>query len=260
MNELVKALSQFQSKFRKAHFDEWREGKWLKSNRPAKVAVIVDEATDIDLAEGLISTVRETISHYSYLASEGVALILAGVGLEAIQESNRIGTNPSYSQLIVMRQPNFQTILQSHKSKQAIMKALDQGVYSSVLKTNTRMFFRSILPILESGYHKIDGKFDPQTEQMHYEDRLVDIGSYKSLMNHAPKFYVKANSVKEFDPGTLNNLLMQAFVYHLDTAMQNAKMHGGDSTKRNMEQEIPCVQCFANNLQDKVTSNIFCQG
>ena len=90
----------------------WLDNKWRKDCLPAKVAIIVDEATDIDLAEGLVAKVRDIQHKYSFLAQEPILLVIAGVGLDAVKDrknvySRRVGTNPDYSRLIIMKSPNL---------------------------------------------------------------------------------------------------------------------------------------------------------
>lgn len=87
------------------------EGVWDNKSKPEKVAIVVDEATDIDLAEGLVATVRETMKEYKYLAQKAVLLVIVGVGLDAIRDkdagySGRLGTNPECSELVVMKHPD----------------------------------------------------------------------------------------------------------------------------------------------------------
>ena len=77
-----------------ANAQSWLAGKWSKQTRPEKVAIIVDEATDIDLLEGLVATVWYTSARYrELLAQKSLLIVLAGTGLDLIRFPNRAGTN-----------------------------------------------------------------------------------------------------------------------------------------------------------------------
>lgn len=67
-----------------------------KQNCPTKVALIIDETTDIDLAR-LISISIDKMFALMSLALRKVQLVFAGVGLDAIKTGSRVGTNPSVS-------------------------------------------------------------------------------------------------------------------------------------------------------------------
>jgi len=243
-------------------FQTWIRGKWLKANRPEKVAIIVDEGTDVDLAEGLISQVRSIMKCYSGLAQKQVLLIIAGVGLDAIKEDGRVGTNPAYSTLVLMNSPKIEQVIEHEQVDKAVLEALNKGKYAQVLKTNSRMFFRSVLPILRSDYHKVDANFDPVTKTARYADRLLDIASFRPVMDHAVRFYVKQNSVKRLANLTLSNLLLQAFASHLVEAMKKCEDRGTQAVQKNTEKEISRVCEFEvyKEIQDNPTKNIFALG
>ena len=79
----------------KIHLLQWLEGSWSQEQRPKKVAIRIDEATDTDLAEGLVAIVREIRVHYQQrLAQNDVMIIIIGTGLEAIQHHERSWANP----------------------------------------------------------------------------------------------------------------------------------------------------------------------
>ena len=79
----------------KIHLSQWLEGSWAQERRPKKVAIIIDEATDTDLAEGLVAVVTEIRVHYQQrLAQNDVMIIIIGTGLEAMQHHERSWANP----------------------------------------------------------------------------------------------------------------------------------------------------------------------
>ena len=90
-----------------ANARSWSEGCWSSDALPSKVALILDEATDIDLVEGLIDTVRQTYREMDGLVKEQIILVLVGTGLDLIRDGNQVGTNPAYSRLIRMKGPDL---------------------------------------------------------------------------------------------------------------------------------------------------------
>ena len=79
----------------KIHLSQWLEGSWAQERRPKKVAIIIDEATDTDLAEGLVAIVTEIRVHYQQqLAKNDVMIIIIGTGLEAMKHHERSWANP----------------------------------------------------------------------------------------------------------------------------------------------------------------------
>ena len=79
----------------KIHLSQWLEGSWSQERRPKKVAIIIDEATDTDLAEGLVAVVTEIRVHYQQrLAKNDVMIIIIGTGLEAMKHHERSWANP----------------------------------------------------------------------------------------------------------------------------------------------------------------------
>ena len=79
----------------KIHLSQWLEGSWSQERRPKKVAIMIDEATDTDLAEGLVAIVREIRVHYQQqLAQNDVIIIIIGTGLEAMKHHERSWANP----------------------------------------------------------------------------------------------------------------------------------------------------------------------
>lgn len=248
-----------------ATFGNWLEGNWRYENRPEKVAIIVDEATDIDLVEGLVLMCRETMARYSKLAKKTVQLVLAGVGLDAIREKGRVGTNPAYSNLVVMKGPNVKAIEDAGKISDEVSRALKTGIFARVLKTNTRMFFRSVVPILQSPYHAEDAaNLEPQTKKARLMERLTDIGSFRPLMDHGPRYYVNQNTVKMLSPKSRHSLLLQSFAYHLVESMEGLDRRGDIDPKlhEKLEEELKIVKDFEDykNFLSDPANNIFAKG
>mmetsp|Transcript_32272 Transcript_32272/g.78745 ORF Transcript_32272/g.78745 Transcript_32272/m.78745 type:complete len:901 (-) Transcript_32272:398-3100(-) len=199
----------------------WIEGSWTYDYRPDKVAIILDEATDIDLVEGLIETVKDvTADLKTRLAKKSLLLVLTGTGLDAIRYPGRVGTNPEYAKLIKVEGPaNLDTL--KDKLQSEVLEAAASGLFSKVMKTNTRMLFRSVIPILKSDLFHVDGKFvEPNAKKQRLEKRLTGIASLGLVMDHGPRFYVTQNSVGDLDGGVRDSLLKDAFMYHLIEAVK----------------------------------------
>ena len=222
-NVLSAALREFCG--RDLNAQSWWEGKWTKSALPEKVAIILDEATDIDLVEGLIETVRTTYVELGPLVKEHVILVLAGTGLDFIRYGDRVGTNPACSRLIRMKGPNLQHIVddKSNEISPEICQAVASGLFSRVLQSNSRMLFRGILPILQQPFHSVDGAFEDQPEerQRRYAARLKEIASFGPLMDYGVRFYVTQNTVGDLTKKNRDVLLMDCFIYHLSTAIES---------------------------------------
>ena len=63
---------------------------------------------------------------------------------------------------------------------------------------NSRMLFRSMLPIFQLPFHTVDGYKEGEHEgikRRRLGARLTAIGSFKDMMDHAPRFYVNQNSI-----------------------------------------------------------------
>ena len=171
-----------------ANARSWSEGCWSSDALPSKVALILDEATDIDLVEGLIDTVRQTYREMDDLVKEQIILVLVGTGLDLIRDGNQVGTNPAYSRLIRMKGPDLQHLEKTSVIKPEVSRAVSNGLFSRVLQTNARMLFRGILPVLRQGFHSVDGDFDPQAKTRRYEERLKAIASFGPLMDYGVRF------------------------------------------------------------------------
>ena len=228
--------------------DKWLSGKWKSNNKPDNVAIVIDEATDIDLVAGLIAVGQEIMCEYSFLTRHGgtVQLVLAGVGLDAIEIPGRVGTNPKFARLVTMKGPFVEKVKEREIVSEEVQKALERGVFARVLKTNTRMFFRSVLPILQLDVHVEDAEYEdePYKKKARLEDRLVEVGSFRALMDHAPRFYVNQNTVGDLQKnGSLNGLLLQAFSVHLVKSMESHEPND-EVLKENWEQELSLVRRF----------------
>ena len=202
-----------------ANAQSWSEGRWSSDALPSKVALILDEATDIDLVEGLIDTVRQTYREMDGLVKERIILVLVGTGLDLIRDGNQVGTNPAYSRLIRMKGPDLLHLEKTGVIKPEISRVVSNGLFSRVLQTNSRMLFRGILPVLRQGFHSVDGDFDPQTKKRRYEERLKAIASFGPLMDYGVRFFVTQNIMGDLSSNRRDELLAESFVYHLSTAI-----------------------------------------
>ena len=197
----------------------WFEGAWDFSRRPRKVAIIVDEATDIDLAEGLVATVRENTKKYlKTLAQEEVVIIVVGTGLDVFNIAGRVGTNPAYSRLITIKTPKIKIICKKNKISQEVYNALYLGLFPCILKSNTRMLFTAILPLLKLPIHQVDDGGDGKKRRL--ENRLIEVSSYRAIMDYAPRLYVTQNSVGNLSESSRKSLLRKSFIYHLVSSMK----------------------------------------
>ena len=120
-------------------FISWLKGKWMRQERPKKLAIVIDEVVDTDLAEGLVSTVRETTALYrKNLVQDHVRLVIIGTGLDHIRYGGRVGTNPAYSRLIVVQKPNVKKIRAANKKITDIQyHAIVNGSFSRFLCSNS---------------------------------------------------------------------------------------------------------------------------
>ena len=237
-----------------ANAQSWLAGKWSKQTRPEKVAIIVDEATDIDLLEGLVATVRYTSARYrELLAQKSLLIVLAGTGLDLIRFPNRAGTNPDYASLITLTTPNVDKILAEVKdNRDEIHQALTQGTFARVLRTNSRMLFRSVLPILQLPFHRVDGFEEVELggiKRRRLGVRLTAIGSFKDMMDHAPRFYVNQNSIGRLTARMRSNLLQQAFVYHLNLSVDSLGQCNIEAVDKNKLSELKLIKTMQQDLR-----------
>ena len=221
-----------------ANAQSWSEGRWSSYALPSKVALILDEATDIDLVEGLIDTVRQTYREMDGLVKERIILVLVGTDLDLIRDGNQVGTNPAYSRLIRMKGPDLLHLEKTGVIKPEISRAVSNGLFSRVLQSNSRMLFRGILPVLRQGFHSVDGDFDPQTKKRRYEERLKAIASFGPLMDYGVRFFVTQNIMGDLSSNRRDELLAESFVYHLSTAIgAPLREHAAVSRIRQIELE-----------------------
>ena len=218
---------------------EWNNNEWPNVKLPSRVAIILDEATDITLVKGLIESVRVLMSKKSYLAREKVVLVLVGTGLDSIRYENRVGTNPALSRLVQMEGPNLEALKDSKLIHPVAFSAMTQGTFANILRTNTRMLFRSVLPILLDPKNFVDGEFNKNVLEQRLEDRLVEIGSVRSIMDHGARFFVRHNSIGSLDAVTRNSLLVDAFLYHMIVALEKRlEQVENETVKSILEKEL----------------------
>ena len=208
----------------------WLDGYWSTQVLPKKVAVIIDEAWDIDLVEGLVSTVRINTSRYlGRLAQKEFLLVLVANGLDVIKVAGRAGTTPSHSELISMKNPNMENLVKEGKVSAEVLQAINEGSFARVLSTNARTFFLAVEPMLTRSIHEVDDlDMDPSVKKLPLGDRLVKVASSQRLMDDAAGI-VSRNSVHEFAEGERDDLVKNAFLYHLKCAVEEVKC---DEVKR----------------------------
>jgi hypothetical protein len=240
---------------------DWLSCKWEKKNRPKNVAIIIDEAVDLDFAEGLVSISRNLITKKRHLAQERVMLILAGVNLDSIKEIGRIGTDPSYSRLITMGEPQIEQLSRSDQlgsESEEITWALEHGTFAKILKTNARMFFRSVLPILQHPYHYMEDKqLGPAEKRIRLQTRLSDVASVRVIMDHAPRMYVNENSIGALEIVRRSFLLEQSFAYFMHEALGGIR--GVHDSANKLCNELESLKCY-HELYSQPTNNIFSSG
>ena len=147
--EVVDALIKEAATSGGSQISDWHKGQWDIRTIPPKLAIVIDEATDVDFAAAVIANVRTLSAKYlKRLAQKDVLFILAGTGLDAIQDG-RAGTNPAYSRLVVTTRPSISALESKGVVTPAVAEALKHGTFSRILKDNARMLFRSVLPLLK---------------------------------------------------------------------------------------------------------------
>mmetsp|Transcript_26809 Transcript_26809/g.63927 ORF Transcript_26809/g.63927 Transcript_26809/m.63927 type:complete len:870 (-) Transcript_26809:344-2953(-) len=209
------------------NIQSWLKGEWADKIKPEKVAIILDEATDIDLVEGIIEEVRVLKSKWKrFLAKEDLMIVLTGTGLDSIRSPGRVGTNPAYSRLVKLKGPNLEALQRDYfgdmtDDPDGLMAAVKQGLFSNVLKSNSRMFFRGVLPIFRSHVVVTDiTKQKPERKRQRYAERCREVGSFGPIMDYSVRFYVDEHSVGELDAGKRLKLLACSFFYHLISSIQ----------------------------------------
>jgi hypothetical protein len=188
-------------------------------------------------------------------------LILAGVNLDNIEEKGGIGTDPLCSRLVTMGEPQIEQVSSSNQlgaEKDAVKWALDHGTFAKVLKTNARMFFRSVLPIIKQSFHYVDDKCLQQAEKRSREQaQLSDVASVPVIMDHAPSIYVYQSSIGALEIRRSSFLLEQSFAYFMWEALQSiCKVHASAKQLCNDLESLKCNKDFL----DKPTNNMFSRG
>jgi len=220
----------------------WKEGIWGPYERPEKVAVILDEVTDLDLVEGLIAQSRELTQEWKKkLAQKQLILVLTGTGLDHFRYPGRAGSNPAYSRLITLKGPSLNKLLENGKVDKATYNAITSGLFSKILMTNSRMLFRGVLPILKHDFCKRDGDFKQEKKRQRLEERLKQVGSFGPIMDYAARFYVSQNTIGDMSRERCNRFLGAAFLYHLITGMQTTRQ-GKDNVTANLTRELGIVK------------------
>ena len=206
------------------NINSWLEGDWNVDDKPGKVAIILDEATDIDLVEGIVEEIRNLKSKWQKrLARNDLMIVLTGTGLDSIRSPGRIGTNPACSRLVKLKGPNLKALEDSFfgdmvaDDPTGFMAAVKHGLFSNVMRTNSRMFFRGVLPIFRSHFVVKDTRFvvedtvkysaekedkkneikeqERETKRQRYNERCKEVGSFGPIMDYAVRFYVDENWV-----------------------------------------------------------------
>jgi hypothetical protein len=237
------------------------KGLFSREERPQHVAIILDEATDIDLVEGLLAKIRTiTISYQNLLARENLLIVLTGTGLDTIRETGRVGTNPAHSRLVILKSPNIKTLKAQGHISETVSEAMNSGIFSRVMQTNARMLFRAVLPILNMKFHTTDEPLAEEVKTDRLRARLEAIASFKDLMDLSARVYLQSNSVGQLSQADRVALVQRSFVYHLVTEMENAE-NKNLNIKQILENELADVKTWdAWNAQEAAPSEIFERG
>jgi len=108
-----------------------------------------------------------------------------------------------------------------------LRQAIDRGHFANVMKTNSRMFFRGVLPILTSGHLHLEPNCNSAAaSENRILERLIAVGSFGPIMDYAVRYYVMQNTVGTLDGGIGDGLLKHAFLYHLIEAIRSAGKEG----------------------------------
>ena len=232
--------------FKGTPYEGWAKGEWKL--RPEKVVVIIDEATDEDLVRGLVDTVRSRLAEYrgSLVSAKGgdLQIIIAGTGLDAIKYPGRMGTDPEKSSLVIMNKPDLDSLIKFGGLDEVIVQAIDEGTISRVLKTNSRMLFRGVIPVLKGKTHRVDAPMSDDILAIRYIERLRAFASFQYAMDYAPRLYVCSNSISNLDAMKRSRLLEEAFVYHMHVAASSAiaNKSRGWNQKEVMQQHLSRIE------------------
>ena len=181
----------------------------------------------------------------------------AGLSLDSMHPSPvspvSCNTNPDYASLITLTTPNVDKILAEVKdNRDEIYQALTQGTFARVLRTNSPMLFRSVLPILQLPFHRVDDFQEVELEGIKRRRlgvRLTAIGSFKDMMDHAPRFYVNQNSIGRLTTRMGSNLLQQAFVYHLNLSVDSLGQCNIEAVDKNKLSELKLIKTTQQDLR-----------
>jgi hypothetical protein len=234
--------------------ETWMNNKWSDNMLPEKVAIIIDEVTDVDLVEGLIENVREMMSKYKYLAKKSLLFVFVGTGLDAIRYPERVGTNPNLSKLVTLKGPNLDNLKNTTAISKIVYDAINSGVYSRVLKSNSRMLFRCLLPIFALEIFSRDGKYSREKTHTRFEQRLKEVASFRPIMDYGARYYVSQNTVGDMSGEKRDDVLAASFLYHLSTAIENPRKKSknrSEVVKKIQERELHIVKVLQKELQNK---------
>lgn len=195
----------------------WEDSKERKAvHTLEKLIIIVDEVgKSPELARGIVDDVRNICNS---ILDRGLAkkaiLVLVGSGLDGhIGEDSldydgsnlNFGTDPSKSDVIVLEGPN----LAGRKDISGILvEDIENGTYSRVLATNTRMLTRGIIPVLKCNMNTL------LVRPNNLSGRRVELGSTNVVMDYAARVYISLNGLSRSfnkDPKRFNSMLLQQF-------------------------------------------------
>ena len=149
--------------------------------------------------------------------------------------------------------PNIDNILaEVMNNRDQIHQALNQGTFARVLQTNSRMPFRSVLPILQLPFHTVDGNEKGEHEgikRRRLGAQLTAVGSFKDMMDHAPRFYMNQNSIGRLTTRMQSNLLQQAFVYHLNSSVDSLGQCNIEAVDKNKSSELKLIKTMQQDLR-----------
>mmetsp|Transcript_4173 Transcript_4173/g.8650 ORF Transcript_4173/g.8650 Transcript_4173/m.8650 type:complete len:219 (+) Transcript_4173:2387-3043(+) len=181
----------------RASVSSWWYGK---SVTLPHLTLVVDEAVELWLAKALVDigvSLRLYLMNVRKLASE-VEMIVAGTGLDRLESMTlrrKIGSDPALTILIVLSKPNLDNAVASLratiKEQGEIKAAIEEGVYSRVLATNSRMLFRGVIPIVRLSIFSRNLEVLGET----LEERLKSIGTIREVMDYAFRYYLAQNTV-----------------------------------------------------------------
>ena len=125
------------------------------------VTVVLDEAVSLEFSNDLIGCGRDLCRRFqTALKATNVDLVVAGTGLERLAKMEvgqigRLGTDLSRLDLITVERPEIDRVIAAltqdgkkidEQWQNAIREGINDGSYSRVAATNSRMFFEGVLP------------------------------------------------------------------------------------------------------------------